>query len=652
MRRGHISIFDKHAREQTAKASLASWYLPGLSDGIGDRLLMFDNTDSPSLELLRFKKEFSSKPAFEEALRQRIRQVERLIHPAVGKVRALKWLADNEGLALVSDHVPGRRLSEVIHDARGQGFAMELIRQLTPALVALQQQGDGIAHGLLTPERIVVTPEGNLVIVEHVLGPAVESLDLRPERLRGEFGLAIPKGDNIEALNGRGDVVQLGMIALSLVMGRRIDPADYPHNVSSLLDDFPRMAGRGSSSSPPLRLWLEQALQLRTGAFASAEDAYVALAGLPEDPGPRPDPRRMLFFRPAEPPPPPGPDVKPELTSPFPTVRTTERQKRMPAAKWPHHREGTAPAKSVFERVLGRTPTPAPTPSDPNSVGPFEIDGQVRLYPVAQAPIAPPPKPLPALPGTTSEPPPVQRHSVHWLTKAVAGVALGEGLFIAGLLYARPIPAAGTVLIETTQPGVEVLVDGRPVGATPYRLDVGSGIRSLQVNAADSRIANALLSGPITTVRPKPETRTVAAPEPASSLGGVKVTSGIDLQVFEDGRLVGTTAGAMALANGRHTLEVVNDKLGYRSRHTVDVRPGQTTNLNVTPPNGRLSVNAVPWAEVWIAGSLVGDTPLANLSLPLGEHEIVFRHPQLGERRQTAIVRSDTMTRVTANMQR
>ena len=651
MRRGPTSIFDHDAREQTAKASLASWYLPGLSDGIGDRLLMFDNTDSPSLELLRFKKEFSSKPAFEEALRQRIRQVERLIHPAVGKVRALKWLADNEGLALVSDHVAGRRLSEVIHDARGQGFAMELIRQLTPALVALQQQGDGIAHGVLTPERIVVTPEGNLVIVEHVLGPAVELLDLPAARLRNELGLALPKGDSVEVLNGRGDVVQLGMIALSLVMGRRIDPADYPHNVSSLLDDFPRMAGRGSSSSPPLRLWLEQALQLRTGAFGSAEDAYVALAGLPEDPGPRPDPRRMLFFRPAEPPPPPGPGVKPELIPPFPTVRPTERQKRMPAAKWPHHREGATPAKSIFERVLGRTPAPVSPPPDPNSVGPFEIDGQVRLYPVAQPSIAPPPAPK-ALPAPAPEPPHLQRPSVHWVTKTVAGIALGEGLFIAGLLYARPAPAAGTVLIETTQPGVEVLVDGRPVGATPYKLDVGSGIRSLQVNAADSRIANALLSGPITTVRPKQETRPAAPSEPAGSLGGVKVTSGIDLQVFEDGRLVGTTAGAMALSNGRHTLEVVNDKLGYRSRHTVDVRPGQTTNLSVTPPNGRLSVNAVPWAEVWIAGSLVGDTPLANLSLPLGEHEIIFRHPQLGERRQTAIVRSDTMTRVTANMQR
>ncbi len=188
MRRGPIGIFDETPRRQTSPPSLASWYMPGLSDGMGDRLLMFDNSGSPSLELLRFKKEFSDQPAFEIALRQRIQQLEQFVHPSIGRVRALKWLADNDGLALVSDHVPGRRLSEVLQHARGPGFAMELLRQLTPALVALQQQGDGVAHGVLTPDRIVVTPEGNLVIVEHVLGPAVESLDLSPARLRSELG--------------------------------------------------------------------------------------------------------------------------------------------------------------------------------------------------------------------------------------------------------------------------------------------------------------------------------------------------------------------------------------------------------------------------------------------------------------------------------
>jgi hypothetical protein len=42
----------------------------------------------------------------------------------------------------------------------------------------------------------------------------------------------------------------------------------------------------------------------------------------------------------------------------------------------------------------------------------------------------------------------------------------------------------------------------------------------------------------------------------------------------------------------------------------------------------------------------MGDTPLANLSVSLGEHDVLFRHPELGERRQKAVVKADTLTRV------
>jgi hypothetical protein len=355
---------------------------------------------------------------------------------------------------------------------------------------------------------------------------------------------------------------------------------------------------------------------------------------------PRPDPRRTLFFRPAEAA--FAAAVRSHPTPAAPQKRPTERQTDMPAAKWPQTKEQPAGSQTIFEQVLGRTP-PAPQPEpqpqpqpEEEGVGPFEIGGQVRLWPVT----------------TVRKSGAGTRYRVHWFTAAVFGIAIAEGVFIAGLLYARPASGPGTVMIETTQPGVEVLVDGRPVGATPYKLEVGAGVRSIQVMGADSRIANALLNSPMTTVRPRPETRPGAAPGTGGSLGGVKIASPIDLQVFEEGRLVGTTAGTLALGVGRHTLEVANDRVGYRSKQTVDVRPGQTTTVSITPPNGRISINAVPWAEVWIAGSLIGDTPLANVSLPLGDHEIVFRHPQLGERRQTATVRSDTMTRVTANLQR
>jgi PEGA domain len=69
----------------------------------------------------------------------------------------------------------------------------------------------------------------------------------------------------------------------------------------------------------------------------------------------------------------------------------------------------------------------------------------------------------------------------------------------------------------------------------------------------------------------------------------------------------------------------------------------------VVAPNGMLNINATPWASVWIDGNPVGDTPLGNLSITPGEHEVVFRHPQFGERRERAIVRVDGVTRVAVN---
>ena len=46
--------------QTTASAPLASWYTESLCDAIGDRLFMFDNSGTPSLELLRFRPELGN----------------------------------------------------------------------------------------------------------------------------------------------------------------------------------------------------------------------------------------------------------------------------------------------------------------------------------------------------------------------------------------------------------------------------------------------------------------------------------------------------------------------------------------------------------------------------------------------------------------
>ena len=99
---------------------------------------------------------------------------------------------------------------------------------------------------------------------------------------------------------------------------------------------------------------------------------------------------------------------------------------------------------------------------------------------------------------------------------------------------------------------------------------------------------------------------------------------------------------------GLHQLDFVNLDLGYKSSQTVNFPAGEIRTLTIQPPGGRVSINALPWAQVWIDGKPVGDTPIAYLPVAAGEHEIVFRHPDLGERRETLIVQSGAETRISA----
>jgi hypothetical protein len=66
----------------------------------------------------------------------------------------------------------------------------------------------------------------------------------------------------------------------------------------------------------------------------------------------------------------------------------------------------------------------------------------------------------------------------------------------------------------------------------------------------------------------------------------------------------------------------------------------------VPTQRGALSVNARPWADVWIDGRMVGTTPIGNVQLTVGSHEVVWRHPELGERRQTVQISVEAPTRV------
>jgi PEGA domain len=53
---------------------------------------------------------------------------------------------------------------------------------------------------------------------------------------------------------------------------------------------------------------------------------------------------------------------------------------------------------------------------------------------------------------------------------------------------------------------------------------------------------------------------------------------------------------------------------------------------------------------VWIDGEKAGETPLGNLPIAIGPHEIVFKHPELGEQRHAATVMAGTPARLSVDL--
>jgi hypothetical protein len=140
---------------------------------------------------------------------------------------------------------------------------------------------------------------------------------------------------------------------------------------------------------------------------------------------------------------------------------------------------------------------------------------------------------------------------------------------------------------------------------------------------------------------------------PAAAEGWVNIGAPFPVQVSENGRELGsTTAGPLRLPAGLHTLELVNPTFEFRTTLAVRVAPGETTITPVTVPTGLLSVNALPWAEVFVDGRPIGTTPLANIAVPIGSREVLWRHPQHGERRQLITVTARTPIRIGTDFNR
>jgi hypothetical protein len=825
----------------------------GFRDGLGERCHLADPAGNETLEHLCLRNELAAVPSFEFALRERVSRLANFRHPQFGRARGVERLTDRDAtLAIVSERTPGVRLSDLIANADQRRLGLDitaalcLIRQLVPAVAALHESARDVAHGAIGPERLVVTPDARLVVVEYVLGAALEQLRFPRERYWSELRVALPHSAGVPRFDQRADVTQIGVVALSLILGRPMRDDEYPARIADVVASTWAVSSSGGFEPlpPGLRGWLGRALQLdaRTafpsaiearaeldkvlgdsecGASPESLEAFLTRYNGAEQPAstPRPPARPPLTLQPpahlpavsvmsppattvpaaggtrvpaagsarvpaaggmvmpaaggvtvaAAPVTPsggattPAVSVTPPRSTAAPAAPATlsrgavvpevsvmlPRATSVPDVSLLQPRGPAAPASATPPRGTAIGTVPSATPSGGTPMGRVPLPRSVTAppsggtpksrpatstpprgtpafkpalasaptparpvptpFPIVTAPstmqfqglsdsltIKTPPRGIPRTPKPVVFEPPLvaadigiddeqdEPSSRNW-TKiaAVAAVlmAVVAGGAFAGRRFLVPTPASavtsGTLVITTNPSGAQAIVDGQSRGETPLTLELHAGAHRVELRgaggaktvpvtiAAGMQVAQYIempravsvsdlgsMKQTVSIESGATESPVVPLPAPAASQSGwIAISAPVEMQLFESDRLLGTSrSDRIVLPAGRHEIDIVSDELGYRVTRTVKVSAGKVASVSVDMPRGTIALNALPWAEVWIDGEKVGDTPIGNFSLAIGTHDIVFRNPDLGEQHHTVIVTLKEVARLSVDL--
>jgi PEGA domain len=251
----------------------------GYEDGLGRRVLAIDRESGEMRERLRLRPELT---AFVRALEDRLPIVAALEEERIARPRALESEPDGR-LTVVSDYVTGRRLSDILDDAAEHGIVagldagLGLLLEILPALSRLHDAG--LTHGALAPGRVVITPDGQVVLVDAIYAEALEHLRFTRRRLWAELRLAFPSTAGSPRFDKAADLTQAALTAAALIVGRPLGESEYPDGLASLRYEIVEIASiRGSKTfAEGIEKFFAGALPLaaRKTALNSADEAAI-----------------------------------------------------------------------------------------------------------------------------------------------------------------------------------------------------------------------------------------------------------------------------------------------------------------------------------------------------------------------------------------
>jgi serine/threonine protein kinase len=427
-------------------------------DGLGDRFLVRDTKRRPLHETLVIRAELTGIPSFEFALNDRLNVLEKFEHQAFVPVRQLVRLPGPiTRLSLVSDYVPGTRLSDFLADHEhtanplSTGTALFLIREILDAVSVLHRSPAGLSHGALAPERILLV-DGKIRVADYTLGSAIEQLRYSPERYWKDLRVTVPPVAGGIRFDRRVDVAQIGMVAVALLSGRPLRDGEHLGCLSDVLAGLAHSFGGQQKPLPvPLRGWLAKALHMdMRRTFASAVEAEDALeeAMAESGVGPTPDMQDFSGARPRR--------VKTAIAVKAPVAKTA-------SVAPPPPRPAAKPKQTMAPLRAGQKDA-WETPG---------VDTRDRSQHAGTlAPVVKPPRFSPQV--------------RKYLKLGLLGVLMAGAFSVAQYVPppAKLFSTTGTLTVESKPQGAQLLVDGKPQGVTPLTLTLKAGNHEVELRSA------------------------------------------------------------------------------------------------------------------------------------------------------------------------
>ena len=265
----------------------------GHHDGLGRRTLRFDREDGMILERLQLRPELW---AFETPLRERLERAAAFEDERFARVRAIERDPAG-GLTVVSEFVAGNRVCDLLEAASGLSAeeatslsvdaALGFLLEILPALAALHSVA-GFSHGAVGPDRTVLTPTGQVVLLDSIFGHTLERLQFNRRRLWTELRIAAPAAAGPTRFDIAADLGQASLTAVMIVIGHLLNDNEYPDGLTAVVDEVVEIAQiRGSARfASGLHQFLERTLPIPgRKPYATADEAAAELRQLAREIG-------------------------------------------------------------------------------------------------------------------------------------------------------------------------------------------------------------------------------------------------------------------------------------------------------------------------------------------------------------------------------